>query len=189
VAEPIQDDIETVRKALSSLDGVVWEDTAPDPSIALAALDRLVAELHAAQFNVREWKDKAQDKTQEVEELERIIQNHDGPGYVTELANVVAERDRLRIAYEQAHAVTAAVVAERDRLIQALERIAVPGSVDLADIADDEAAAAFMADALRKVKNIAREALTKITEERPENTDFPVGTVGRHDGLTDDMGG
>ena len=30
---------------------------------------------------------------------------------------LVAERDRLRIAYEQAHAVTAAVEAERDRLL------------------------------------------------------------------------
>jgi hypothetical protein len=31
--------------------------------------------------------------------------------------------------------------------------------------------------------------LTKTTEERPENTDFPPGTMGRTDGLTDDMGG
>jgi hypothetical protein len=118
--EPIQDDIETVRKALKwafspSTDTLDIDD-------ALDALDSLVAERDEA----REFK----------------------------LNGMTPEQvfDRFR-----------ALEAERDRLVQALERIAAPGSVALDD---DRTDAVILIEAIRSRRTIAREALTKTTEEQ-----------------------
>jgi hypothetical protein len=67
--------------------------------------------------------------------------------------------------------------AENERLREALERIAaLYGAYDNAVIES------------KGMSDIARAALSDPVPQE-ENTDFPPGTVGRTDGLTDDMGG
>jgi hypothetical protein len=130
--EPIQDDIETVR---NWLDLAEWSDAAEDftggvKAEALAALDRLVAErdaarfvngedipsvrtrselyaaLKAEEFKSREWKDKAQDKIAECEEL------------VAERDLLREDRDRADNAYMHNLSRLADLADERDRLIR-----------------------------------------------------------------------
>ena len=105
------------------------------------------------------------------------------PGALAALDRLVAERDAMQRKMEkyraEAHLLTEerdAVVAERDRLITGIGALVEDIRADM-----DANVSHVLIERL--------EALTKTTEERPENTDFPVGTVGRHDGLTDDMGG
>ena len=92
--------------------------------------EKLVAEVHAAKFSEREWRDKAQDKIAEVEGLESRLDDCDDQAIEMvklreQVESLRAERERLNSELTECYLGIGQNAAERERYREALEGMTV----------------------------------------------------------------